>query len=99
MDFIVHPATGSIMTSRECVWLPAHALENIDTNDLVQLQDAMDQYAVPVDSAVHVVIAVGNPFDGLSLYGPFMTAEEAGDWADRNIDDTWQVVTPQTGIW
>lgn len=98
MDFIVHPATGSIMTSRECVWLPAHALENIDTNDLVQLQDAMDQHAVPVDSAIHVV-SVGNQYDGVILYGPFMTAEEAGDWADKNVGYDWQVVTPQTGIW
>lgn len=99
MDFIVHPGTGTIIASSECVWLPAHALEKVDPDDLEELQDAMDKYAVPVDSAIHVVVAVSNPLDGLTLYGPFMTAEEAGDWAGFHIDDQWQVLTPQRGIW
>ena len=98
MDFIVHPGTGTIMQSRECVWLPAHALEKVDPDDLVQLQDAMDKHAVPMDGPIHIV-SVGNAHDGITLYGPFITAEDAGDWAAKNCFDDWQVVTPQTGIW
>ena len=98
MDFIVHPGTGTIMASRECVWLPADALENVDPDDLEQLQDAMDKHSARVDGPIHVV-SVGNAHDGITLYGPFITAEAAGDWAEHYIDDEWQVVTPQTGIW
>jgi len=39
---------------------------------------------------MHVVL-VGNPVDGLTIYGPFTTAEDANEWADSNInaDDWW----------
>ena len=97
MDFIVHPGTGTIMASRECVWLPAHALEKVDPDDLEELEDAMDKHAVPTDGPIHIV-SVGNAHDGITLFGPFITAEDAGDWATQNCVDDWQVVTPQTGI-
>ena len=29
---------------------------------------------------IHVVV-VGNPFEGMSIYGPFPTGDEANDWA------------------
>lgn len=38
-------------------------------------------------------VAQGNPFDGVTLYGPFETSEEADDWAaanDGNFD--WWIV-------
>lgn len=98
MYYIVHPGTGSIMASTECVRVPVDALDNIDTDDYLELQDALDQHAVPIDAATHIV-SVGNPHDGITLYGPFLTVDEAGEWAERYIDDVWQVVTPQTGIW
>lgn len=38
------------------------------------------------------VIATGNPFDGLALYGPFEDANGAGDWASDNFDE-WTCVS------
>ena len=39
------------------------------------------------------VIATGNPFDGVTLYGPFDDAEHAMLWADANVrDEGWRVV-------
>lgn len=41
---------------------------------------------------MHIVV-VGNPFDGLSVFGPFATFEEARAWADANgRNDDWRVV-------
>jgi hypothetical protein len=39
---------------------------------------------------MHVVL-VGNPVDGLTIYGPFTTGEDANDWADSNVknEDWW----------
>ena len=42
------------------------------------------------------VLIVGNVIDGLTLYGPFDDANDAGEYADAmRIDDTW-VVAPMT---
>lgn len=30
------------------------------------------------------VVSLGNPWDGMSLVGPFDTAEEACDWAEEH---------------
>jgi hypothetical protein len=39
------------------------------------------------------VVVTGNPFDGLSLWGPFNDANEAGDWASIEMDgETWWVM-------
>ena len=35
------------------------------------------------------VVIAGNVVDGLSHYGPFMDANDAGDWANINLDDEW----------
>lgn len=35
---------------------------------------------------IHVVVS-GNPVDGLRFYGPFATADEASEWAQRNSND------------
>ena len=32
---------------------------------------------------MHVVV-VGNPFDGMTIYGPFATGDEANEWANSN---------------
>lgn len=39
------------------------------------------------------VIVLGNPFDGLRIFGPFATGEEAHEWADTNAtgEDWWCV--------
>jgi len=36
-----------------------------------------------------VVVAVGNPFDGLTLFGPFCDGEEANEWAGDVVRDEW----------
>lgn len=40
------------------------------------------------------VVAFGNPFDGITLEGPFDTADEATGYAERSSDDfgDWNVV-------
>ena len=39
------------------------------------------------------VLAVGNAFDGISLYGPFNNGEEASEYAERHArEDDWHVV-------
>ncbi len=35
------------------------------------------------------VVALGDAFDGLSLFGPFDDCEEACEWAERNADGDW----------
>lgn len=38
-------------------------------------------------------VAQGNPFDGVTLYGPFDTTEEADEWATANGDNLdWWIV-------
>ena len=31
------------------------------------------------------IVLAGNPLDGLQVYGPFVTAEEADRWAEREF--------------
>lgn len=38
------------------------------------------------------VVIVGNVIDGLTLWGPFDDAGDAGDWANENINDDWTTV-------
>lgn len=38
------------------------------------------------------VLCVGNPFDGIRIYGPFATGEEANEFADeQKLGDWWAV--------
>ncbi|WP_171901273.1 hypothetical protein ACFLEY_22270 [Bradyrhizobium sp. YCK136] len=39
------------------------------------------------------VVAIGSPFDGIDIVGPFKTGAEAVEWADRNCNDVeWNAV-------
>ena len=43
------------------------------------------------------VVATGSPFDGLTVYGPFASNDEAAEWAKCNLvtdlsDVPWWVV-------
>lgn len=41
------------------------------------------------------VLLVGDPVDGITLYGPFDNSEDAGDYAEQfHGNDTWWIVTP-----
>lgn len=41
---------------------------------------------------MHVIVR-GNPFDGLTIHGPFATGEEAHEWADAYCRDVeWWAV-------
>jgi hypothetical protein len=37
------------------------------------------------------VVAVGNPFDGITLFGPFQDETEALEWAEGTSGD-WHIV-------
>jgi hypothetical protein len=48
------------------------------------------------------VLAVGNPFDGIRIIGPFANGEEAHEWADRNLSgEDWCVAldSPDDNEW
>jgi len=38
-------------------------------------------------------VAVGNPFDGISLFGPFSTGGDADKWAEgQHLQDNWWII-------
>lgn len=39
-----------------------------------------------------IIVANGNPFDGLALVGPFDDGEQAGEYAERHFDGEWWIV-------
>lgn len=39
------------------------------------------------------VVACGNAFDGIGLYGPFDEHLDAEQWAEQHGGDEWTVVT------
>lgn len=44
-----------------------------------------------------IVVALGNAFDGLALYGPFEDSEDAAIWAENNTQGNsdiadWNIV-------
>lgn len=40
-----------------------------------------------------IVVAAGNAFDGISLFGMFTTVDGAREWAETNINYTdWTIV-------
>lgn len=41
------------------------------------------------------VIAIGNPFDGITLYGPYQSSEDANAEADTIRDSEWWVTELQ----
>ncbi len=45
------------------------------------------------------VIITGNPIDGITIYGPFFSPEEAIEWAEENRGEIWwmtQLEHPKT---
>lgn len=39
------------------------------------------------------IVVTGNPFSGLTLYGPFASFDAADEWAQTNCNDTeWTIV-------
>ena len=39
------------------------------------------------------VIVMGNPFDGLTIHGPFEDFDAANDWVEeQGLDDDWWAV-------
>jgi hypothetical protein len=51
----------------------------------------MPEYSEEFDD--QFVVATGNPFDGLSLWGPFETREDANDFAEHeDWDDYWWII-------
>jgi hypothetical protein len=49
------------------------------------------------------IVSVGNPFIGLTLYGPFDNAILAGEWAENNSttdlkNEVWTIVFLQSPV-
>jgi len=43
--------------------------------------------------AYEYAVSFGDPFDGITLYGPFKDADDAGNWAAKNDNgEDWHVV-------
>jgi hypothetical protein len=38
------------------------------------------------------VLALGTPFDGMTLIGPFASAQDAGVYADLRVAYNWEIV-------
>ena len=51
-----------------------------------------EELATKADLPLLHIVAIGNPFDGLSMHGPFGSPEEAGDWAADQGDPEYHVV-------
>lgn len=45
-----------------------------------------------------IVAVVGNPFDGMEIYGPFEHHEEATAWCERLGHEDWNMVKVQSTI-
>jgi hypothetical protein len=55
----------------------------------------------PPEPPKPAVVAVGNPFDGMRLYGPFSDANDANDWASETWKhEEWHVMEllPETDV-
>lgn len=39
------------------------------------------------------VVLAGNIADGITVYGPFETADDATEWAESQLDDTEWLIT------
>lgn len=50
----------------------------------------------PEESQDVVVLLVGNVVDGIAVYGPFMSSEDALVWAEENNLDEWHVANVES---
>ena len=66
-----------------------HTIEEGDEQWIETLEVEQDD---PTDDDGGAVVVVGNAFDGLMVYGPFSSAEDANDWADTLKNEEWHVV-------
>ena len=47
--------------------------------------------------SVKHLVAIGSPFDGISLFGPFDVHEDALEWAELKVkNEDWWIVTTTT---
>jgi len=87
---IIHPGTGTILNADECV------IYNTDDTAIWLEEDEMINAAVQNGDTLdklHVVVH-GNMFDGIRIVGPFLSWDDAAQWAELNADREWWV----TGI-
>jgi hypothetical protein len=87
---IVHPGTGTILNADECV------IYNTDDTAIWLEEDEIVRAAEANNDTLknlHVVVH-GNVFDGIHIIGPFLSWDDAAQWAELNADREWWV----TGI-
>lgn len=54
-------------------------------DEVAEIDGVVEVYELVQDTAV--VLATGNPFDGMSIHGPFVDTEEATEYADSNTQE------------
>jgi hypothetical protein len=54
-------------------------------DEVSEIDGVVEVYELVQDTAV--VLATGNPFDGMSIHGPFTDGEEALEYADSNTQE------------
>lgn len=87
---IVHPGTGTILNADECF------IYNTDDTAIWLEEDELVEAAKANNDTLknlHVVVH-GNVFDGIRIVGPFLSWDDAAQWAELNADREWWV----TGI-
>lgn len=52
----------------------------------------------PITEAVAYAVAIGTPFGGIRLFGPFFTHEEALAWAEEVRSESWQIVPIEEAV-
>lgn len=87
---IIHPGTGTILKADECV------LYNTDDTAIwPEEHEVVEAAEANGDTLDHLHVVVhGNVFDGIRIVGPFLTWDDACQWAEINADREWWV----TGI-
>ena len=96
MDMIYHAGTGTIINSAECLRVPMDVLAEYDDEQLddpMTMQALVDENGTPLDGKIWLV-AAGSPLASV-IYGPFWTALDAKEWADRCVQGSWTIFNPE----
>ena len=87
---IVHPGTGTILNADECfIYNTDDTAIWLEEDELVEAAKANNDTLKKLHVVVH-----GNVFDGIRIVGPFLSWDDAAQWAELNADREWWV----TGI-
>lgn len=90
---IYYPADGGLWMIRSDGGLTLGYKTDVEIlaflNGLKFIRENPEHLAHIVPSAV---VVSGNPFDGMTISGPFGDFDDASEWAERNTDESWWTV-------